>query len=227
MGFDDVDKSQAPKADTVDVRKVSAARDSANDPFWDLFKNTSSDRNTLKGIAHDEHKEAKITNLGAIAELALPAGWVAKGDHSKGDAHFYNKEFILPSAEARLSVSYRGTPVKDVSAANFMRLLAEPDHKLTGAELASVEEVLRTRSSEANFQVNNAYTRKIDDQRVLMVEGQVPGKVPHDSMDECIMYIPADRKGSVIQEVAYRAPHQSYGAYINTIKNAFDNMEFR
>jgi hypothetical protein len=231
MGLDDVSKNPAPKADVSEVRKAEASDDSK---FWDLFHKSSDKKPKGDGngnivpIVDDDSKNSKVTNLGAIGEFTLPRGWKSKGEHGKDDtAHVYNKEFVNPSADAKISISYRGTPIRDEAAKAFMDVLNQPEHRLSVDEFKAVSDVLRTRSSEANFVVKNAYTTTIDDQRVLMVEGQVPTKNALAGIDECVMYIPADRKGSVIQEVAYRAPHDTYGAYINTVKSAFENMAFR
>ena len=170
---------------------------------------------------------AEIVNHGQIDRMTFPEGWVAGepvpnpgiGSRSFRDVHRADQP------EVSVCFFYRGLPVSDGAANYFHAVLQAAPHKLTEAELESVQEILRFKTpfKSEQFLMSSARTEDINGKRVLIVEGSYAAS--SDRIYE--IYVDADGTGRVVQEIYYQAPENSYDRHAKDVMNIVQSIKWK
>ena len=168
----------------------------------------------------------EIKNLGQINDITLPEGWVG-GEPYRFTSSVGSRSFraIHPADQPGICLGfyYRGLPVSNESANNFNSLLAKSSHVLTAAEVLSVSEILRDKSSRQDFTIMVARTEDINGKRVLVVEG----RYKEINEDAFAIFIDASGDGKAVQEVYYQAPKATYLIYLKAARDAIRLIKWK
>ncbi|CAN5308227.1 hypothetical protein BH11CYA1_BH11CYA1_45870 [soil metagenome] len=151
--------------------------------------------------------------------MELPIGWVECPDEQHTGSDFI-KEFRAPeSEEIKLTFYYRGKRIGAGGAADFLAVLALPDHELSEEEFISVDLVVRNASDPEYFLLSSSRTETMNGKRVLLVEG-----IWSSGIVDMAMFIDSDKTGSAVQEVHYQAPEKDFGMYVEQVDSSFKTI---
>ncbi len=205
---------QKQKAEEVRVEDGSRERLST-DSFL-----LASNVNTPKS---GEKMNTAVTNIGAVDSMDLPQGWT-KGKEVSGIAGLGSaSSFNAPSnKEIEMTLFDRGTRYS-ANAAAFHEILSKPPHVLTPKELESLGAILGTYGDSRAFKMSACKTESINGKNVIVIEGNWK-EVNHDSYS--ILANP-DGKGETVQEIYFKAPHNDYGAYLNSAKQSMKAIRWK
>ena len=149
-----------------------------------------------------EVTDAGAKNLGAITSLDTPADFklTTKVDTALG----YTYMWTPPGRkDVSVSVSSRAQDLNANDTKTLNDILAKPDgYVLSPQEIQSLQGLLREKADPSKFTTSLVYVREIEGKKVLSLAGEYDKEKIHNET----LYIPANRSGSAIQEVAYQAP---------------------
>jgi hypothetical protein len=162
---------------------------------------------------------ATLKKQGQIKSMELPHGWI-EIPVEKHIASDFLKEYRAPeNEEVKLSFYYRGKRIAPGGAADFLTVLALPDHELSEEEFISVDLVVRNASDPEFFVLSSSRTEMINGKRVLIVEG-----IWNTGIVDMAMFIDSDKTGSAVQEVHYQAPEKDFGRYVEQVEDSFKTI---
>lgn len=146
--------------------------------------------------------DAGAKNLGAIASLDTPADFklTTKVDTALG----YTYAWTAPGRkDVSVSVSSRSQDLNAADTKALNDILAKPDgYVLNPQEIQSLQGLLREKADPSRFTTSLVYVREIDGKKVLSLAGDFDKEKIHNET----LYVPVNKSGSAIQEVAYQAP---------------------
>lgn len=165
-------------------------------------------------------------NHGQIETIALPDGWLEKPQEYdyRGIGTRSLREFYPPEEPlARLTFFYRGLPVRKETANAFKSILSRDSHPLSRTELSTLEEILRERLEPTVFNLISARTDNVSGRRVIMIEGRY-------RETECDLYeviVDTEGDGTVVQEIYYQAPKDSFFKYLRPAQKAIKSIVWK
>lgn len=160
-----------------------------------------------------------VRDFKAIKEFTIPAHWEGGSGHRLSrDAYEFrwNREGET-NVEMKVRVVTRS--MSDAARQKFKAILATKPHRLTGAEIKSVEAALRPPASPSGFrelsgahqlEIDSAETRDIDGVRVLCFVSGLDG---FGSQPQDVVLVPLDETFSNCQEVLYSAAKSKFETY--------------
>ena len=162
----------------------------------------------------------KLKNQGQIKSMELPDGWV-ECLLEKRTATDFLKEYRSPeSAEVKLAFYYRGKRIAPDGAADFLKVLSQPDHELSEEEFDSVDLVVRNASDPDFFLLSSSRTEEISGKRVLIVEGIWK----KSDLVDLGLFIDSDKTGSAVQEIHFEAPQSEYGLFVDQVEKSLKTI---
>lgn len=170
-----------------------------------------------------EKMTTAISNIGSVDHMDLPNGWT-KGKEVSGIAGMGSAStFNSPSSkEVEITLFDRGSRFAG-NAAAFHQVLSKPPHVLSPKELESLGPILGNYGDDRAFKMASCKTETINGKNVIVIEGNWK-EVNHDSYS--IIANP-DGKGETVQEIYFKAPHQDYGAYLNSAKQSMKTIRWK
>ena len=167
---------------------------------------------------------AEVKDLGQVEKMTMPSGWEAGPDYSKRQHAASYQEFHPPGQpECQLGFYYRGRRTSETAGELFKDVLAKPAHELSGAEYASLQEVVRDKAKAEDFTVKTAHTEEINGKKVLVVEGRYNG----NQNDAKHMFIDSDGTGTAVQEVFFQASKEKFAKYGNAADQAMRSVVWK
>lgn len=166
-----------------------------------------------------------IQDHGQIKVLNLPQEFQEVEIEAEAGALSVNsiKEFQVSGVDdTRLCLYYRGSKVSNQSAQNFKNILAMKPHVLKDGELDSIREILDDVVQSDIFSTLVTATEVIQEKTVLKVEGTWI----QQNWNMYAIYIDASGDGSVVQQVYFLAPKDSYLRYVSGIKNSIKSIQW-
>lgn len=149
-----------------------------------------------------EVTDSGAKNLGAIVSMDTPADFklTTKVDTALG----YTYSWTPPGRkDVSLSVSSRAQNLNAEDTKALSDILAKPDgYVLNPQEIQSLQGLLRDKADPSRFTTSLVYVREIEGKKVLSLAGEFDKEKIHNET----LYIPVNKAGSAIQEVAYQAP---------------------
>jgi hypothetical protein len=145
----------------------------------------------------------EVTNIGQVALMKLPPGFVIGNSNRPGDGSFFFQEYHLEAdPEVKVYFEYRGKRMSKEASEMFYNVLAASPHSLTQAELEGLKQLLQKRSDPAAFRTMVAKTQDIRGKRVMVVEGLFL----NHGLQARTLYVDSDGTGSAVQEITFQAP---------------------
>lgn len=164
------------------------------------------------------------TDIGQVARLALPEGFVEGKERSGevGNNHF--KDYHLANdPEIQLYFQYRGHRINRAAAGAFRDLLAKQTGTVSADELKKIREVLDDKSNPKDFRVDLAKTQDINGKRVLIVEGFYRLW----DLRARTVFVDADETGSVVQEITFQVPSSKIGKHYASGVKALESIQWK
>ena len=183
-----------------------------------------------------------VNELGRISTMALPPGWIAGNNFSRGTA--YAKEFhprtmsedgkATENTNVQLIFSYRGSRLSDAASKAFRQLVdafkESGDGKgqqvnVLGLQAKPLSEILGERSSPDIFKPAFAEVQPINGEPALVIVGKY---INHDVKAKLI-YVDADQNnrteyGAPLQAVTYMAPTDEFFKYSAQVNKAISSI---
>jgi hypothetical protein len=165
-----------------------------------------------------------MTNEGQISKMSIPDGWSRSTvKHTLPAAANFVEYHSDKAPDTKLVTYYRGHRISPTAGKKFHELLAGSPRELTGAEYASLGEVVRDMSRPEDFEVTGKRVIKLNGRNVLLVEGRFKEikQLAH------ALYIDADGTGEVVQEILYQAPEAAYGEHKKEAEAALNSISWK
>ena len=170
-------------------------------------------------------KSTTITGEGQIESMSIPTGFVqqfmdpSEWHHSRYVRNFHRTD----NPNVRLVFYFRGNPLSADEGGNLSRLLENPTHNLSHEEIESLELLLYEECSPEDFKLVSARTETIEGRPVLRFEGTW---IEADLYDVGI-FIQANPKTHLVQEIHFLAPVKDYGSFKNYFEEALQTIVWR
>ncbi len=165
--------------------------------------------------------ETAIVSRGVILCMNVPEQWLWGKRKTRDETQFSFLEFHPEGKpEVMLWFFYRGHKLTETVAESFRSLLALPSHLMTPQEIGPVEGVIRDKARREFFELISARTEQLNGKSVLTMQG----RYKESQEDSYSIYIDADGSGSVVQELHFQAPKDSYRHYIPEAKKSFSSI---
>lgn len=169
-------------------------------------------------------QETQMQNEGQISRMTMPAGWSKSTvQHSLPVAANFVEYHADANKDAKLCTYYRGHRISQMAGKRFHEMLEAPPHDLSGADYASLKEVLRDKANPEDFVVSSKKTIKVNGKKVLLVEG----KFKAIKQDTYSIYVDADDTGEVVQEIFFQAPQEVYKDYFEAALAAIRSIGWK
>jgi hypothetical protein len=220
MGLPDVPMNfDPPKAQ--DVQYIHAAWQS----FENLLAGSTKVQQGLDAVSKDSKEPGEtITDRGQIKSMTLPSGW-EEGPSTSGGIGSRSFREVHPAEfpDAKLCFYYRGLPTSEKSGDAFKAILDKPPHILSGAEISSLDEVLRGKDDKTVFSPLMIKTEDMNGKRVLTVNGRLNER--QDDLKEIL--VDAEGTGRVVQEIYFQAPKELYTRYMKNAQQSMNSIEWK
>jgi len=180
--------------------------------------------NTLRSQPAGFSNLPEVKDLGQIAEMKLPKGFVCGTPDSAGGKTKSFQEYHS-SGDPLLKVyfEYRGHRMSEGSSKTFHQLLTEAPHTLRQAEVNKLTEVLQDKSDPGAFRISVSKTVDINGKRVLVVEGQYL----QQGLQARTLFVDSDGTGSAVQEITFQAPVNSFSKGIVDGAKSLESIEWK
>ena len=164
-----------------------------------------------------------LSNLGAVEQMNLPAGWT-QGEEKTGIAgQGSSKQFLAPgSKDVEITAFDRGRRYSS-NAAAFQDILGKAPHVLSPKELESISTILGNYSDSRAFKMSACKTEDLNGKRVVVIEGTW-NAVGHESYS--VLANP-DGKGETVQEIYFKAPAGEYKSHLNSAMQAIKSIRWK
>jgi hypothetical protein len=114
----------------------------------------------------------QIIAFGPIEKAPIQPGWMPIESESDPDIISRHQSYCSPDcSELEISLYYRGRPISEKSAQNFLHILGQKPHELSSEEVSSVREALGNLGYESLFLMSCCETIAVAGRIVLKVEG--------------------------------------------------------
>lgn len=163
-----------------------------------------------------------LVDEGRIKFMSIPSGFVqqfmdpSEWHHSRYVRNFHRTD----NPNVRLVFYFRGSPLGEDEGDNFGRLLSNPMHVLSDEEIESLELMLFEDCDSEDFKLTVAKTEEISGRPVLRFEGTW---IEPDLYDVGI-FIHANPKTHLVQEVHFLAPAKDYEAFKHYFNDALKTI---
>lgn len=165
----------------------------------------------------------QLNEHGQIKHMEMPGGWLAGPDYSKRLHSASYQEFHPPGQEdCQLGFYYRGRRTSASAGETFTKTLEEAPHHLSGAEYASLQEIVRDKAKNSDFTLKDARTEDLNGKRVLVVEGRYNG----NQNDVKHIFVDADGSGTAVQEIFFQAPKEKFGKFIKAAERSMETISW-
>ncbi|MBX9877481.1 MAG: hypothetical protein K2Y22_03405 [Candidatus Obscuribacterales bacterium] len=166
-----------------------------------------------------------LVDEGQIKFMSIPSGFVQQFmDPSEWHHSRYVKNFHrTDNPNVRLVFYFRGNPLGEDEGDNFGRLLSNPTHVLSNEEIESLELMLFEDCDSEDFKLTVAQTEEINGRTVLRFEGTWIEPDLHDVG----IFIHANPKTHLVQEVHFLAPAKDYEAFKHYFNEALKTIAWR
>ncbi len=166
----------------------------------------------------------ELNEHGQIKHMEMPGGWQAGPDYSKRLHSGTYQEFHPPGQEdCQLGFYYRGRRTSESAGELFKNTLDQEPHQLSGAEYASLQEIVRDKAKSADFTLKGAHTEELNGKMVLVVEGRYNA----NQNDAKHVFLDADGTGTAVQELFFQAPKDKFGKYIGASDRAMKTINWK
>lgn len=186
-----------------------------------------------------EKKLGPVAQMGQVASMVLPEGWVEGVSARHGPA--VAKEFhplltdetgnIEDNNEVQINIAYRGFRASDAATTAFRELLDRGPHEIPHDQLQNspLSEVLHERGHKNTFTVTAARIENINGMPALVVEGDYT----NHPVRARVAYIDADRRavdrsnGAPIQEITYMATRENFPKFSESARKAINSIVWK
>lgn len=200
-------------------REQPEVRDGENDA-----SRLDDDLAFLPALAGAVFGGVEVGNIGQVARMTLPDRWQQRRKDVGGrGSPFMMCYHVAENPDVAIVFYYRGRRVSTTDGQNFRNLLIKPPHVLTAAELKSAREILRRTGGVGRFRMWVGKTEDLNGKRLLVVEGRFESV----QEDAYILYLDAGGNGSIVQEIYFQAPKESYLRYLSVAKRAFKSIQWK
>lgn len=164
-----------------------------------------------------------ITDLGAVASVTLPAGWVEAPRQPDFGGRTLRKFYPAGQPQVRFCSYYRAEPLSQPASKAFQQVLYGEFHSLGQEELNSIADVLEGMSNAHGFQVIEATTGYLHTQRVIKIRGRWL-----ESKDDTLcLFTDVKGNGEVVQQIYFSAPVHEFTARALESDEIFHSIEWK
>ena len=150
-----------------------------------------------------------LNNIGAIASLNIPEGWVCyPGEELPGERQLQK---ISPYADAQVVFfsCVRGVELSNPGKEALMRTLYNNFHALNEREIFDLREVLEGMANGTVFAIGAAYTTYLNSRRIIRVTGEWTELKRKE--DACFLDLSGNSQN--IQQLSLLAPVEDFAKY--------------
>ena len=154
-----------------------------------------------------------ITNIGPISSIKLPHDW----EEGVSQYHRLGQSACLEFHPAndpavRFFFFYRGLPVDPLDGQNFTEILNSPPHVL-----------IRGKENPSDFEILGMESADLNGVRILALTGiYIEDQKPMMSI-----LINGGLEGSIVQEIEYQAPMNSYVNYLSLAQQSMQTITWK
>lgn len=165
----------------------------------------------------------QVREIGAIATLNLPKGFVAGVSRDDSDGYMFKQYYLESDSTIKLFFEYRGHRIKKKYGESYLSLLKKGPHDIAIEKVYEYSPVFIEKSIKDDFKIELAKIVSIADKSVLAIEGTFP---KHKIKARSI-YIDTDGTGTAIQEVTFQTPIEKADKYFPDGIKALESIKWK
>jgi len=165
----------------------------------------------------------ELHNIGTIATLRLPEGWVEGPAEPIIGGRECRKFYPETSPDVFFLSQIRHVPVSQSAAVAFQNSLYAEFHSLSVEEITSLDEVLEALSNQRSFSIKEAATGYLNGRRAILASGQwIEGQT-----QAIAALIDINGDGQLVHQLYCSAPKDKFETVESEFRSILNSIEWQ